>query len=107
MARRWLKIKGRGCECDDGGTSWDGDVGDYGDGGGGGHGDGGGLGGWGKANMVDEDMANSKYNIYEQLLLCFLLHLKNHHHVIIIVAVGNVLMMMISTSCTWMLMIAV
>ena len=71
MARRWLKIKGWGCECDDGGTSWDVGGGDCGDEGGGGHGDGGGLGGWGKANVVDEDMANSKYNIYEQLLLCF------------------------------------
>ena len=39
--------------------------------------------------MVDENMANSKYNIYKQLLLCFLLHLKNHHHVIIIVALGE------------------
>ena len=61
MARRWFKIKGRGCECDDGGTSWDGD---YGDGGGGGHEDGGGLGGWGKAKVVD--MTSSKYDIYEQ-----------------------------------------
>ena len=58
MARRWLKIKGRGCECDDGGTSWDGDGGDYGDGGGGS------LGGWRKAKVVD--MANSKYDVYEQ-----------------------------------------
>ena len=58
MARRWLKIKGQGCECDDGGTSWDGDGGDYGDEGGGGHGDGGGLGGWGEAKVVDKNMAN-------------------------------------------------
>ena len=68
MARRWFKIKGRGCECDDGGTSWDGDGGDYGDGGGGGHGNGDGLGllvgGWGKAKVVDEDVANAKYDIY-------------------------------------------
>ena len=58
MARRWLKIKGWGCECDDGGTSWDVDGGDCGDEGGGGHGDGGVLGGWGEAKVVDKNMAN-------------------------------------------------
>ena len=71
MARRWLKIKEWGCEWDVGGTSWDVDGGDCGDEGRGGHGDGGVLGGWGEAKVVDENMANSKYNIYEQLLLCF------------------------------------
>ena len=107
MASRWLKINGWGCEGDDGGKGWDVDGGDCGDEGSGGHGDGGVLGGWGEAKVVDENMANSKYNIYEQLLLCFFFIYR-----IIITSssswqLGSVLMMMISTSCTRTLMIAV